>query len=466
MDDMIMETSSAKAVTEADEESNPFARPTPAASRPVNEASLMRHGLHSVASRRYLARLRYQLSLGLLLAALAPSLFYNIETPALLWNSPNAVNTLVGSVFALILSLYLYRRAVSFPGIGIVGHVLPATSAAYGLVVTAFFLLRFDYSGVTFTASFVAATAFFFIVSSYLRHSKSQRFYVVPSQRTRAIASVSNIDWVLLERPQLPPERDCVIIADLRADLGGEWERLVADAALAGIPVFHVKQVTESLTGRVEIEHLSENSFGSLIPNSSYTSIKRGMDLVTAVIALPFLLIPFILVAIAIKLESPGPVFFRQERRGYRGRSFRVVKFRTMSHRIVAEEDAKQAAITRTSDSRITRVGQFLRRSRIDELPQIWNIIRGEMSWIGPRPEAMALSEWYLSELPFYSYRHIVRPGITGWAQVNQGHVADLDAVFEKLHYDFYYIKNFSAWLDMLIVGKTAWTIFSGHGAK
>jgi lipopolysaccharide/colanic/teichoic acid biosynthesis glycosyltransferase len=129
-------------------------------------------------------------------------------------------------------------------------------------------------------------------------------------------------------------------------------------------------------------------------------------------------------------------------------------------------ECARNSAITQTRDPRITRVGQFLRRTRIDELPQIWNIIRGEMSWIGPRPEALPLSEWYLTELPFYTYRHIVRPGITGWAQVNQGHVADLDGVHEKLHYDFFYIKNFSAWLDLLITWRTIGIVFSGFGAK
>src|SRR5690606_16681183 len=107
-----------------------------------------------------------------------------------------------------------------------------------------------------------------------------------------------------------------------------------------------------------------------------------------------------------------------------------------------------------------------LRRSRIDELPQIYNILKGEMSWIGPRPEAEVLSQWYEAELPFYRYRHIVPPGITGWAQVNQGHVADLAEVNFKLHYDFYYIKNFSPWLDALIMFKTIQTVLSGFGSR
>ena len=128
--------------------------------------------------------------------------------------------------------------------------------------------------------------------------------------------------------------------------------------------------------------------------------------------------------------------------------------------------DAREAAMTRDDDARVTRIGRHLRRYRIDELPQVINIIKGEMSWIGPRPEAVPLSHWYESELPFYRYRHIVRPGITGWAQVRQGHVADVEDVLWKLQYDFYYIKNFSFWLDILIVARTIRTILSGFGAR
>jgi lipopolysaccharide/colanic/teichoic acid biosynthesis glycosyltransferase len=121
---------------------------------------------------------------------------------------------------------------------------------------------------------------------------------------------------------------------------------------------------------------------------------------------------------------------------------------------------------TEDDDPRITRVGRFIRKYRIDELPQIWNIIRGDMSWIGPRPEAISLAEWYAKDIPFYIYRHAVRPGISGWAQVNQGNVAKLDAAAVKLQYDFFYIKNFSPWLDILIFVKTIRTILTGFGSK
>ncbi|MEO8619378.1 MAG: sugar transferase, partial [Sphingomicrobium sp.] len=117
-------------------------------------------------------------------------------------------------------------------------------------------------------------------------------------------------------------------------------------------------------------------------------------------------------------------------------------------------------------DVRITRVGRFLRQSRLDELPQIFNILRGEMSFIGPRPEAEVLSSWYTGDVPFYRYRHVVKPGITGWAQVNQGHVATVEEINEKLQYDFFYIKYFSPWLDLLIVFRTLKVMLTGFGSR
>jgi lipopolysaccharide/colanic/teichoic acid biosynthesis glycosyltransferase len=155
-------------------------------------------------------------------------------------------------------------------------------------------------------------------------------------------------------------------------------------------------------------------------------------------------------------------VLFRQTRMGFRGQPFTMVKFRTMA---VGSETAGQH-FTEEDDPRISRLGRILRRYRLDELPQIINIFRGEMSWIGPRPEAMPLSDWYESQIPFYSYRHIVRPGITGWAQVNQGNVAMIKAATTKLHYDFYYIKHFSPWIELLIAARTVRIVLTGFGSR
>ena len=167
--------------------------------------------------------------------------------------------------------------------------------------------------------------------------------------------------------------------------------------------------------------------------------------------------------ALAVKLQDGGPVLYRQQRVGEHGRRFTMLKFRSMVDD--AERDGL-AVWACENDPRITRVGRVLRRLRIDELPQILNILKFEMSWIGPRPEAMVLSHWYTDDIPFYRYRHVVKPGITGWAQINQGHVAGVDQVLEKLHYDFYYIKYFSPWLDVLIVFRTIKTMLTGWGAR
>jgi len=272
-----------------------------------------------------------------------------------------------------------------------------------------------------------------------------------------------------MEKPEVPRDSKAAIVADLRHDHDDAWERMLAEAAINGYPVYHTKQIWESLTGRVSIEHMSENSFGSLLPNLAYRRVKRFGEVIFALFLLPILLPLMIVIGIMIVLDSRGAVFFIQERMGYRGQIFRMFKFRTMRSRPPQGGDeiaARVDAITQSDDARITRVGRFLRRSRLDELPQILNVIRGEMSFIGPRPEAVSLSRWYEAEIPFYRYRHIVRPGITGWAQVKQGHVAELADVDQKLSYDFYYIKNFSLWIDILILLRTIPTMLSGFGAK
>ncbi len=239
-----------------------------------------------------------------------------------------------------------------------------------------------------------------------------------------------------------------------------EWERLLAACALAGIPVFHVKQIQESLTGRVQIEHLSENNLGSLLPSPGYFKLKRAIDWITSLVALVVLLPLLVLLGIIIRLDSPGPAIYRQIRVGYRGSTFTMYKFRSMYTARTGKD------FTSLNDDRITRIGRFIRKYRIDELPQILNILRGEMSWIGPRPEAKKLSESYGEDIPFYAYRHIVRPGITGWAQVVQGYGASLTEVTDKLYYDFYYIKNFSLWIDILIAMKTVKTLLTGFGSR
>lgn len=425
-------------------------------------------------SRPAVQRYRVQIVVGLLAAVVLPSLIRGIVDARdldyffrTILQYGNSRNSLIATVVALLLGVSLFRRLCSFPGVRSYEYVLPSFLTSYALVTAVLLTFRLEYIVSVLASSLAFAVVTFFVICYLSQRQTYYLFHVVPSRSMTRLHGISHVDWVPLSAPVLPAVPGSGIVVDLRTELDADWERLLADAALAGVPVFHLKQLLESLTGRVEIEHISENSLGSLNPNEGYGKVKQLADFAGALIALPLFAPALLLVALAIKLDSPGPILFRQERVGFRGVPFRVFKFRTM--RVAATPsaaDARVASITQSDDDRITDVGRFLRRTRIDEIPQILNILRGEMSWIGPRPEAAALSSWYQSEISFYSYRHVLKPGITGWAQVNQGHVAEIHDVHYKLCYDFYYIKYLSAWLDALILFRTIRTVVTGSGAK
>ncbi|HEY0412890.1 MAG TPA: sugar transferase [Allosphingosinicella sp.] len=420
-------------------------------------------GKFTSARRTLWHRVRFQLGIGLLLAVLIPyGVRYQFDAPAGDLAALN--NSFIGSLLALVAGWYAFRRVSHYPGVRASYHILPSFSASYGLVLAVFFFARLDYSRLHFFFSFLLASFWYYIVYFKLQRQQRLSIGVVPYGEVRHLYEIEDVSWATLTDPHDTESPFDAIVADLRFDIPDEWERYLADRALAGTLVMHVKQMEESLTGRVAIEHLSENNLGSLIPGIVYAKVKRAGDFVIAIASIPFLAPLLLLVGLLIRLDSSGPILFRQERMGYGGRTFSMFKFRSMREHDA--EDARAAAMTRDEDSRVTRVGRHLRRYRIDELPQVINVLKGEMSWIGPRPEAVPLSHWYEAELPFYRYRHIVRPGITGWAQVKQGHVADVGDVLWKLQYDFYYIKNFSFWLDLLIVARTIRTVLSGFGAR
>jgi lipopolysaccharide/colanic/teichoic acid biosynthesis glycosyltransferase len=165
---------------------------------------------------------------------------------------------------------------------------------------------------------------------------------------------------------------------------------------------------------------------------------------------------------LAVKIDSRGPALYRQVRVGRSDEEFTLVKFRTMVNN--AELSGPQFA--RPSDPRLTRIGSFLRKSRVDEVPQLWNVLKGDLSLVGPRPERPVFVEQYSRTIPFYDSRHLIRPGVTGWAQVNFGYADDDADAIEKLTYDLFYVKESSVWLDVHILGLSVWTVLSGFGAR
>jgi lipopolysaccharide/colanic/teichoic acid biosynthesis glycosyltransferase len=232
--------------------------------------------------------------------------------------------------------------------------------------------------------------------------------------------------------------------------------------ALNGVQVFSSSKMQEALSGRVDVSHLMENDSGSLAPSSLVAYVKDVIDRLAILIMLPLILPICVVTAILICYESKGGVFFRQERVGLRGKKIMILKFRSMS----VQDEFEQKGAKDIEIDRITKVGSFIRKYRIDELPQLWNVLMGDLSLIGPRPETKEWTVKYCNEIPFYNYRNIVKPGISGWAQVMQGHVHGVNDTCLKLEYDFYYLKHYSLWLDLLIWFKTIKTIFTANGSR
>jgi lipopolysaccharide/colanic/teichoic acid biosynthesis glycosyltransferase len=424
----------------------------------------MRHDQVRAASASLLVRKRFQFAGALLIAAWLPWFARGPLLPGEMFE-PASLNTLAGNVAAVIFAFWTRLSIETYPGIRRSSVILPAALTGHGIAVVWFVLTRFPYDRLGLAAGFLLHIAWLYVLYIYAERKVRRRIAVVPYGATERLEQIEGVDWHILKRPHLHDTRSCnAIVADFSAALPDEWEAFLADAALDGRIVYQVKQLSESLTGRVELEHLSENSFGSLLPARGYFHLKGLVDFTVALLLLPLALPVMAVVAVAIRIERSGPALFRQKRVGHAGRSIIVYKFRTM--REVEMADERSAAMTRSDDDRITAVGHLLRKLRIDELPQIINILKWEMSWIGPRPEAQVLSIWYTSEIPFYRYRHVVKPGISGWAQVNQGHVAEVDEVHRKLQYDFYYIKYFSPWLDALILFRTIKTMLTGFGSR
>ncbi|KQM36603.1 sugar transferase [Sphingomonas sp. Leaf10] len=409
-------------------------------------------------------RLRYQIG-GALIVTLLPFLLLWGYNPKAFVNLDLVLATWAYGVAAMLLGVVLLRSISQYPGVEASAYTLPSFGISYGIMLLTVIFARLSYSRILLVLGFVLVLVWFMGIHVIAVRRQTFSIGVVPEGDYKVLLPLSGVRWMVLQSPDQDISGLHAITADLRFDLSAEWDRKLADYALRGMPVYHTKHLAESMTGMVQLEHLSENSFGTLSPVSAFMTVKHVGDWIIAAIAAIVLAPALIILAIVIRLDSPGSPIFRQTRIGYRGAPFTVYKFRTMvsgDHGTVALDAAK----TKSADARITRIGYFLRKSRIDELPQIFNILKGEMSWIGPRPEARVLSEWYEGEIPFYRYRHIVRPGLTGWAQVNQGHVAEVDDVRNKLYFDFYYIKSYSPWIDFLIVGKTIQTILTGFGAK
>jgi len=241
-----------------------------------------------------------------------------------------------------------------------------------------------------------------------------------------------------------------------------DWQQWIAHADLAGIRIMGAASFIEAVTGRVPTAVVSGRWASEMFRiDGAYGPWKRIIDVLVTVALAPVVLVICGIVALIVLLDSGWPVLYMQERAGRAGKSFRIAKFRTM-----VSSDTAEARFAVHGDPRITRSGSWMRRFRLDELPQFWNVLRGDMSIVGPRPEQRAFVQQFTARIPLYEIRLQVRPGITGWAQVTHGYAGDEDQTREKLRRDLYYIKHMSLWTDLRIVGLTLRTIATGFGGR
>lgn len=341
------------------------------------------------------------------------------------------------------------------------GLTILVSSGAFLVVIVIVALGRFYYSRSFLLIVFAGGIFLLLLVGRIGSRSTVSRIAVVPGGMAKELMRIGDVAWVSLESPCLSGPVDGVAV-DLHQKLSAQWVRFLSECSLKRIPVYHSAVAFEAATGRVSLSHLSEGVLEEFRLPPIYASLKRGIDLLLVLLSAPLVLPLVLLTALAVRIDSPGPVLFRQERMGQGGEIFGMLKFRSM----VVDAEEQGAKFAHCRDGRVTRVGRFIRHFRLDELPQFWNILKGEMSLIGPRPEQVAFARQFEKEIPFYAYRHLVKPGITGWAQVTQGYAAGVDEARHKLEHDLYYIKYFSFWLDFWIAGKTLRTILTGFGAR
>ena len=379
------------------------------------------------------------------------------------WEQGVRILLVMGSV-ALLLSVVGFMVPNFMPGNG---------SALFGLII------------LTFTLSFWRVAYSWLVKQPFLR----ERVYVlgtgeraerlVRGLRERAQLGIEVVGWTGNMQGEMSREavashlvglargegvhRVIVAMPDRRGNLPVQE---LLDLRMAGVKIEEATDWLEKISDRIEVEELYPSwlifaegfrfNSGFLLMRRLFSTLVAACGLLLALPLLPF-------VMLAVRLDSYGPVLYRQKRVGLGGHQFYCYKFRTMRQDAEADTGATWAT---DDDPRITRVGKFLRVARLDEIPQLWCVLKGDMAFVGPRPERPEFVEWLSKEIPYYGVRHVVRPGVTGWAQVRYKYGNSLEDAREKLQYDLFYIKNASFGLDILIMFQTIKIVLLGRGAK
>ncbi|OEE33151.1 hypothetical protein A1QO_10750 [Vibrio genomosp. F10 str. ZF-129] len=339
-------------------------------------------------------------------------------------------------------------------------RIIPLIFSCYGIAFFMIMLLRLEYSRPILLSGIMLTTIWFILFYYWAESRVKLDIFSLGKIKNLDLSNFKSITVTPISKTHSIKELSAGILVDLHSNLTPEEERLLADFSLANIPVYHSGLLSERITHKVSELHLSENTLGTLQPDYVYLYLKILLDKLTVIILSPFIIIT-LTIALMLKITTNESVFFRQKRIGFHNQIFTIYKFRTMTS--YSEKQENRFATEETQ--RITKFGVLLRKSRLDEIPQFWNVIKGDMSLIGPRPEQAAFVDLFCQEIPFYNYRHVVKPGMSGLAQVSLGYTDDVIGTKEKVAYDLYYIKHLSWALDFEIFLKTVKVMFTGKGA-
>lgn len=342
-----------------------------------------------------------------------------------------------------------------------IGHSIFATAAIFGTLTILTVLFRGYYSNAVLGTALITSIILGLTVIGGASQRKNPRVALIGAWHSLAARLPHPV--IHLPSPQKAEaiqSFDIILTGDLTA-LEPIWAEPLAHAMVAGARIRHIAEYAEEVEGIVSIEHFDITHL-SWPRIHSYRKIKRIADILIVIVSSPAAIAITAISSIAILATMGRPVLFVQDRVGLDGKIFRMFKLRTMTQRLVSSPENA----TSSGDPRVTPLGRILRRFRIDELPQLYNVLKGDMSVVGPRPEQPSLTRTYANEMPAFLYRCLVRPGITGWAQVRSGYATDLAETREKLKNDLYYIKYFSAALDVQILIRTVGTLLGGGGVR
>ena len=380
--------------------------------------------------------------------------------------------TVLWCIVPYMLAAHWLYRGIGLPAAERAGLLLVTTATPFLLTPLGFAILQLPYSRGAVLLVYALSTAWFALGNwlhwrrhvqrlAYFDEGVAEQLQTLLGQSATSSQSVRLVPWPTraVAAGEIPVCEGVVL--DRHVPHSDARSQLLSKLKLSHVRLYSVEAVAELLSGRKMLP-TDQDELWQLDGNPAYDVVKRSLDVALVLVLAPLWLPLCLLVALAVKLDSPGPVLFSQSRVGRDGHSFRLWKFRSMRH----HSQPQPARFAQLQDERITRVGRHIRRWRLDELPQLWNVLLGHMSLIGPRPEQTQFVEAFATRIPAYTYRHLVRPGLTGWAQMQQGYADSEEETVVKLSYDLYYVAHYTMALDLLIAYKTIRTVLNGFGAR